>query len=80
MQQGKMINISKVQVNKLLVKSQRVMSCKPKSCELGVSQIASQRVMSLSHCELPDLLLDNNLASCKSGHKLTIFKAASQTK
>ena len=56
-----MTNLSKVQVNKLPVKSQRVVSCKPKSCELGVYQIASQRVMSLSHCEL----LDNKLASCK---------------
>ena len=66
MQQGRMINISKVQVNKLLFKSQRVMSCKPKSCELRVSRIARQRVMSLSHRELLDLLLDNKLASCKS--------------
>ena len=45
---SKVISIIRVQINKLLVASQRVVSCKPKCCELGV------------YCEL----LANKHASC----------------
>ena len=48
--QSKVTSINRVQVNKLLVASQRVVSYKPNCCELGVYHIVSQRVMSLSHC------------------------------
>lgn len=49
------------QVKKLLAASQRVVSCKPKSCELRNNDNARQPVMNLSYCNL----LTNKLASCK---------------
>ena len=54
--QSKVISLTRVQVSKLLIASQRVVSC-----ELRVYHIASQQVMTLSHSEL----LANKLASCK---------------
>ena len=58
--QSKVISITRVQVKELLVASQQIVSCKPKSWELGVYHIVIQRVMSLSHCEL----LAKKLVSC----------------
>ena len=68
--QSKVIIIIGVQVNKLLVASQEVVSWKPKCWELGVYHIAScyptsLRVASQRAYELPTF-------------KLTIFKAAGQ--
>ena len=80
--QSKLISIIRVQVNKLQVPSQRVVSCKPKCCELEIYHIASQRVMSLSHC---DLLAIKHVSYKPAAYelpafKLKPFKAASQPK
>ena len=73
--QSKVINITRVQINILLVASQQVVSCKPKGCKLGVYHIARQQVMSQSHCKL----LANEPMSCQA-FTLIIFKAARQPK
>ena len=49
--QSKVISITAVQVNKLLVASQLEVSYKSKSWKLGVYHIASKQVCSLSYYE-----------------------------
>ena len=50
--QSKVISITRVQTNELLVASQQVASCEPKSCKLRVYHITIQLIVSLSHFEL----------------------------
>ena len=59
--QSKVISITRLQTNKLLVASQRVVSRESKSCKLRVYHIASQLIMSLSHFQLHA----NKPVSCK---------------
>ena len=39
---SKVISVTRVRAKELLVASQRIVSCEPKSCELGFYHIASQ--------------------------------------
>ena len=50
--------------NKLQVLGQPTVICEPNICKLRVFDIASQRIVSLSHFEL----LANKLASCNSAN------------
>ena len=60
--QSKVISITRLQTNELLVASQWTVSRESKSCNLRVYHIASQLIMSLSHFELHA----NKPVSCKS--------------
>ena len=50
--QSKVISITRVQTNELLIASQQVASYEPKSCKLRVYHITIQLIVSLSHFEL----------------------------
>ena len=68
-----------VQSNKLQVLRQPTVSCKPKICELRVSDIASQRVVSVSLSELQaNKFPIHKSASLRNvTFKLSIWKASS---